>query len=135
MSRKTVRIELPSGSPDDLIILGQKLTGKHTELGANSPLDEARMTKLAAALEVASQNNDAAKAADGVAQRARLARDTALGMAAGQNAQTKDTVLNLVSKSRDELLLAHEDNEEALTEFGFKVVVGTAKAPMRKPKP
>lgn len=135
MSRKTVRIELPDGSPDDLIILGKKLTDKHAELGADSPLDETRMTKLAAALGIASQNNDAAKAADGVAQKARLARDTALGMAPGQNAQTKDTVLKLVAKSRDELLLAHEDNEEALTEYGFTVVVGTAKAPTRKPKP
>ena len=135
MSRKTVRIELPDGRPDDLIILGKKLTDKHTELGASSPLDETRMTKLAAALGIAGQNNDAAKTADGVAQKARQVRDTALGMASGQNAQTKDTVLYLVTKSRDELLLAHEDNEEALTEFGFTVVVGTAKAPTRKPKP
>ena len=135
MSRKTVRIELPDGRPDDLIILGKKLTDKHTELGASSPLDETRMTKLAAALGIADQNNDAAKAADGAAQKARQVRDTALGMASGQNAQTKDTVLYLVTKSRDELLLAHEDNEEALTEYGFTVVVGTAKAPTRKPKP
>jgi hypothetical protein len=135
MSRKTVRVEIPTGSPDELIKLGQAIVDKHEKDGAASPLDGKKMTALAAALAVAEPQNKAAKEADAVAQKARQLRDGAMGLADGQNAGTKDTGLNLITYARDQLLVSNEGAEEALTAYGFGVVVGSAKSPLRKPKP
>jgi hypothetical protein len=133
MARKTVRVDIPTGSPDDLIKLGQAIEAKHQKDGAASPLDADKMTKLAAALAIADPQNQAAKDADAVAQKARQVRDQALGMADGQTAYTKDTAMNLVTYARDQLLVTNEGAEEALTAYGFNVVVGSAKNPTPAP--
>jgi hypothetical protein len=129
MSRKTVRVDIPNGSPDDLITLGQNIMAKHTKDGAASPLDATKMTALSAALGTAATQNQAAKDADAVAQAARQTRDTALGVADGQTATTKNTGLNLITYARDQLLIENEGTEEALQAYGFNVVVGSAKMP------
>ena len=133
MARKTVRVDLPDGSPDDFIVLGNAILKKHLEDGASSPLDNDKMLKLAAVLAVAGPQNQAAKDADAVAQSARQVRDGALGLADGQTAYTKDTGLNLVTYARDQLLVTNEGAEEALTAYGFNVVVGSAKNPTPTP--
>lgn len=134
MARKTVKVEIPASKPDDLIKLGQAILTKHTEEGANSPLDTKKMTTLAGQVGLAAQRNQDAKDADAVAQKARQDRDNALGMADGQNASTKDTALNLIMYARAQLLIANEGVEEALSAYGFDVQVGSAKAPQRKEK-
>jgi hypothetical protein len=129
MARKTVRVDIPTGSPDDLIALTQSIVAKHIEDGAASPLDQKKMAALSATLTVAVPQNQAAKDADAVAQTARQVRDGALGIADGQTAYTVGTTLNLVTYARDQLLVTHEGEEEALTGYGFNVVVGSAKNP------
>ena len=37
--RKTVRVELPTSSPDDFLVLIQAIIAEHTKDGAGSPLD------------------------------------------------------------------------------------------------
>jgi hypothetical protein len=136
MARKTVRVDIPEGKPEDLIALGQAIFAKHNKDGAASPLDKDKMIALGAALGIAAPQHQAAKDADGVAQKARQVRDGALGLADGQNVTTPNTVLNLTSYARDQLLIEHEGAEEGLTDYGFNVVVGSAKNPKpRKPKP
>jgi hypothetical protein len=129
MARKTVRVDVPTNSPDDLIALGLNIKAKHDKDGAASPLNADKMTKLGAALAIAAPQNQAAKDADAVAQNARQVRDGALGIADGQTAYTKDTALNLITYARDQLLVSEEGAEEALTAYGFNVVVGSAKIP------
>ena len=133
MARKTVRVDVPANSPDDFIVLGNAILTKHLKDGASSPLDNDKMLKLAAVLAVAGPQNQAAKDADAVAQSARQVRDGALGLADGQTAHTKDTGLNLVTYARDQLLVTNEGAEEALTAYGFNVVVGSAKNPTPTP--
>ena len=133
MARKTVRVDVPTGSPDALISLGQSILKKHTADGNASPLDNDKMTKLGTALGIAVPQNQAAKDADAVAQKARQVRDQALGTADGQTAYTKDTALNLITYARDLLLVEDEGQEEALTAYGFNVVVGSAKNPTPAP--
>ena len=133
MARKTVRIDVPTNSPDDLIVLGKKVLLKHTASGAVSPLDTAKMAKLQTAVTSADGNNNTAKDLDGEAQRLRQLRDTSLGVSIGQTVETRDTVLNLVTYARNQLLIANDGNEEALSGYGFNVVVGTAKNPAKKP--
>jgi hypothetical protein len=134
MSRKTVRVDIPTGSPDDMIVLGKKIKEKHDKDGAASQLDTKKMTALGVALGLAESKNKDAKDADAAAQLARQARDLALGVANGQSAQTKDTALNLVTYARDQLLINNEGTEEALSGYGFNVVIGSAKSPVRKAK-
>ena len=129
MARKTVKVDVPTNKPDKLIALGQSIMAKHIEDGADSPLDQKKMAKLAAVLAIAVPQNKAAKDADGVAQKARQVRDGAMGTADGQTASTMDTGLNLINYARDQLLVTNEGAEEALTGYGFDVVVGSAKAP------
>jgi hypothetical protein len=62
----------------------------------------------------------------------RQARDKDLGIGEGQTATTPDTALNVITYARKQLLVAHEGNEEKLGEYGFEVVIGTAKSPTRK---
>ena len=134
MSRKTVRVEIPTGRVDDLIALCQGVLAKHTADGLASPLDAAKMAKFQSAVGPADTNNTQAKQLDGQAQTLRQQRDTLMGIADGQSAATKDTGLNLLTCARDQLLLVNEGNEEALSQYGFNVVVGSAKSPTRKAK-
>jgi hypothetical protein len=114
--------------------LGQNIltaSGLHSQ---NNPLDPAKLAKLKAAVDSAITNNNTARTLDAQAQVARQKRDTSLGIAKGQNASTPDTVLNLVTYVRDQLLLVNEGNEEVLGEYGFNIVIGTARSPMRAQK-
>jgi len=113
--------------------LSQAILKKHTADGDASPLDKAKMTTLAADIATAVPQNQAAKDADAVAQKARQVRDQALGLADGQTVYSKDTALNLVTYVRDLLLVQNEGQEEALTAYGFNVVVGSAKGPTPAP--
>ena len=133
--RKTVRIKLPTNSPDDFIVLLLAIVAKHTKDGASSPLDAKKMSLLSALVSAAAAKNQEAKTADGVAQQCRQMRDNALGLAQGQSSQTPDTGLALAGYVRDQLLLTYKGNEEALSAYGFDVVVGAAKTGTRKQKP
>ncbi len=133
MARKTVRVDIPTSSPDTLMALSQSILKKHAADGNASPLDNDKMTKLQAALNIALPQNQAALDADAVAQKARQTRDQALGTADGQTVYTKDTAMNIVTYARDLLLVENEGTEEALTAYGFNVVVGSAKNPTPAP--
>ena len=134
MARKTVRVEIPSGSPDDMITLMDAILAKELAPDSAHELDPAKVSKLSALQSGVKVPHGQAKALDAQAQTLRQQRDTQLGTAAGQSVDTKDTVLYLVTRMRDALLMKYEGNEEALSNWGFNVVVGTAKAPTRKPK-
>lgn len=134
MARKTVRVEIPVSKHEEMLTLGKQILAQHQKLGAASPLDNAKMTKLTAVVGTADTKNAEAKAADAVAQAARQVRDVAMGTGPGQSATTKDTGLNLITYARDQLLIAYEGQEEALTGYGFNVVVSAAKPPQRQAK-
>ena len=133
--RKTVRVELPTSSPDDFLVLIQAIIAKHTKDGAGSPLDAKKMATLSALCAAATAKNQEAKTADAAAQQARQMRDTALGLAKSQTTQTPDTGLALATYVRDQLLLTYKGTEEALSAYGFEVVVGSAKTATRAKKP
>jgi hypothetical protein len=135
MARKTVRVDIPTSSPETLMALSQSILKKDAADGDKSPLDKNKMTALSASLAIAVPQNQAALDADAVAQKARQTRDQALGTADGQTVYTKDTALNIVTYARDLLLVENEGTEEALTAYGFNVVVGSAKNPTPAPTP
>ena len=52
-----------------------------------------------------------------------------LGTDKGQSINTPNTLYYLITLIRDFLLVVYAGNEEVLSEWGFKVVVGEAKSP------
>ena len=135
MARKTVRVDIPIGKPDDLIALAQRIVARHVSEGDKSSLPAEKLTALQTVATTADTTNTSAKGFDAQAQSARQTRDQALGIADGQTAYTPGTVLNLVTFVRDQLLLNYEGTEEALSSYGFNVVVGSAATPQRMAKP
>lgn len=129
-----MRIEVPASKPEVLLQLSKEVLAEHVALGAGSPLDPANVAKLQSAVSLADSNNTDAKQHAAQASSAFQSRDVALGIADGQTVTTPDTVLFHVTGMRDALLTAYRGNEEKLGEFGFKVVVGTAKSPVRLKK-
>ena len=132
MSRKTIQVTLPVESPDELVALGETLVAKHGELGNDSPLDAGKMTLLGQLIAVAKKANSDMKDFDAKARTQCQLRDTKLGIADGQSVTTPGTAANLINYARKQLLVTHEGHEELLGEYGFDVVIGTAKSPARK---
>jgi hypothetical protein len=136
MARKTIKIELPTGSPDDLIILAEDIKDHQLSLGSGAELDSAKAMSPADKAAIAKAKRKQAKDLDAEAENLREEAAIILGIAPGQTAETKDTVLFEVIGIRDDLLLKHRGNEQALGQYGFNITIGTAKTPgPRKPKP
>lgn len=136
MARKTVRIEVPREDRPLLIRLALAIVKQHEKLGANSPIGDSvvkmaefkqRITR-AAALQIEIEELEA------LLQEKAGECDQLLGIADGQNAQSKGTTLFETLQIRDLLLAVNRGNEETLEGYGFSVSVGSAAAPTRKPK-
>lgn len=137
MARKTVRIDLPLGNPDELIQLAQKIVEKHAELAENSPihaLKDLNMAEFGAGATEAGSQRQVAKEAERTAQESNGRAASLLGTAPGQTQETKGTLLFGITRIRDLLGAVNKGNEEALTSWGFEVTIGQAKAPTRKLK-
>jgi len=134
MARKTVRVDIPSGRPEALIMLAKRICDQHNANGAKSPLDAAKLSALQALVNTAETTNSSAKSFNAQAQTARQTRDQSLGIADGQTAYSPNTALNIITYVRDQLLLSLEGDEESLGNYGFNVVVGSAKVPQRAAK-
>ena len=133
MARVTVRVDIPSGSPEEMMKLGNKIIETDAAAAPADKLDPAKISALQGDMTTAgAQHKEMLKQA-ALAQTSRVNRDTALGTADGQTVNTKGTALNIITNFRDRLLLENEDNPEVLTNYGFNVVVNTAKAPTKAP--
>jgi cell division protein ZapA (FtsZ GTPase activity inhibitor) len=129
MARKTVRVKIPYSKPDDLITLAKQINNKHESLGETSPLLALnKMDAFAGKLSSANQLRDESKTLRAESESKMEEAKLNLGTAAGQSKETPDTVYNLLLQIRDQLLVTYRGNEEKLSEWGFDVVVGQAKA-------
>ncbi len=136
MARTTVKVELPTGKPDDFVKLIEDILKKHdaleTATPGSSPIPAKYITPLRAALTSAKNDRDKAKDFARQSQEFYESSANTLGLGNGQTSRTPGTGLNLVGLIRDGLLTEYSGNENALEPFGFKVVVGTAASPKKK---
>lgn len=123
MSRKTVRVDIPRGSPDGFVKLAKAIILNHKKLGKNSPLDDAVVKQLEAIIAEVGDKREEAAGMHAQGEKVNQQANTLLGIADGQTINSKDTAYHLIDDIRDVLLLAHKGNEEALEEYGFNVVV------------
>ena len=123
--RKTIRVDIPINSPDDMNDLGAGIIARDTALGQNSPLDvpEIDMADLTAKHTLFKDKLTESRAKDSEGQAATLNANNIMGTGKQQNVQTAGTIYNLIARVRDKLLLVHETEEEELSTYGFNVVI------------
>jgi len=135
MPKKTVKVEIPRVNPDPVLLLIAGILKKHKELGKDSPLDKEDTDALKSIFAKANPQREKAKDYESKSQSHNETARGYLGLNKKQGTETPGTGLYHVTQVRDTLLKKHRGNEEKLSEYTFKVVVGQAKSPKpRKPK-
>lgn len=124
MGKVTVKVEIPSKRPDDLITLAEKIEKRNEELAAKSPLSSFNMTAFSTTLKAAKEKREQARKLHDEAEKLNQESNLELGLDASQNSKTPNTVLNIITSARDILLGLNRGKEEMLNEWGFKVVSG-----------
>lgn len=136
MAQKTVRVEIPDGSPDKLFKLVGDIIEKDGELGAASLIkDLETLAQAQMDLPVAEKAQEDGDKAAKEAQKQHNIAASMLGIAPGQTRQMKGTLLYFVTDARDALLRKCRGNEETLSEWGFNVVLGEAHSPTKAQTP
>ena len=130
--KKTIRVEIPISSPDESNKLSEYIATKIKELGDKSPIDKETANLLTELAKKQREKRNESNKLHAQAQAATQDADIALGIADGQNVNTPDTMYNVITLIRDILLVKYRGREEMLSEFGFNVVVGSAKSPTKK---
>jgi hypothetical protein len=131
MARKTVRINVPLGSPDELVVLAQSIHAKHAELKDKSPLKGLTDLDMEAFGENTSEAEKLRTSSKDFERKAQEANGRAagiIGVGPGHSQNTKGTLVFGVTQIRDFLAAVNKGNEEALGGWGFDVVVGQAKS-------
>lgn len=126
MAKTSIRIEIPFNKSDELITLATKIEKRNAELGDKSPISSLNMTSFSAALKLAKEKKEEARRLHEEAEKLNQEANLALGLDRTQNSKTADTVLNIVTSTRDILVGLNRGKEENLNAWGFKVANGTA---------
>lgn len=137
MARKTVRVPIPIDKPDAFSKLCKNILEKNAELGNSSPLKTFPKFnqvdfngKLIEGDANRTQSEKLREQAEAKMEQARIY----YGTAKGQSVNTPNTLYNYVDVIKNYLLSYYSGAEEKLSEFGFHVVIGSAKSPTKKAK-
>jgi len=125
MSKRTVRVTIPIGSPSEMSNLTDDILERHNDLGPGSPLNDPELDMAGLAVQNATHKTKRSEGntLHGQAEPLIQAADTALGVEEGQTIDTVGTVYNLTGRIRDRLLYFYPGEEEEATTFGFNVLV------------
>jgi len=137
MPKKTIRIAIPTSQPDKLESLVADVWKQHVNLGAGSPLAGSTIINMARYEELKNEALEKRELARKLYAQANALTEqarNAFGVAAGQSITTPDTLYHELDKIKRILLVAHSGNEEALSEWGFNVVIRSASVGAKKKK-
>lgn len=130
MSRRTVNIKIQPQLPESFLELCQNLIDRNTQLGSASPLADntlVNMDQLNDLTTLARQKRNEALEHYAIAEAAMFESRRLIGYAPGQTVITEDTLYNLVINAKQALLVLNRQNPEALSLWGFDVVVKTSR--------
>lgn len=129
--RRYVAITVPVDTPENLLSLCNSIIAKHVLDGPGSVLtdSEVDMTDFAAIVSDAASFLDTSQEQFGIRQSNNNQADNIIGYAEGQTSETPGTLYYDITGIRDRLLNKHAGTEEMLSEYGFKVVIGTSSLP------
>lgn len=125
--KRTVRVEIPTESPDKFITLAGAIVAQNTAEGAASPLSgKIDMAVYASRATDAGTmfNNAASKRAEKEAKHGEAL--AICGYAAGQTSETEGTLYQIITQVRDLLLAVYHTNPEELSVWGYDVVVSSS---------
>ena len=135
MARRTIKITLKPQNSENFLELCQTLSEQNATLGAASPLADGSVTDMAAyndLLTRASQKREEALELYAAAHAAMYESRVLIGTATGQTINTPDTLFYHTARIKKYLLVLNNENPEALSPWGFDVVVREARRPKRK---
>jgi hypothetical protein len=135
MARRTVRVTIPKNSPEELSNLMNEVVKYDNSLGANSVLQQdpsIDMKSFAADLATADSNRDASIAMKAQSEDLMQQANNLYGISKTQTIDTPGTLYNRLDVIRRSLLKTNKGSEEVLSNYGFNVVIGQAKSPVRK---
>ncbi len=130
MSRRLTRIKIEKRNPDEFLKLCQAIVDYNTLLGAASPFADGTiviMTQYADRATRARQKREEALEHYAIAEAAMFESRQLMGDAPGQSVTTEGTLYNLTVNVKKLLLVLNRTNPEALSLWGFDVVVSTSK--------
>ncbi len=135
-ARKNVRVDMPT-KPETMLELADAIIEKHTELGVASPLTAALVDMTAFETLVTEANTllDDWKSFTEDAQTFHNQAQVILGYADGQTSETEGTIYYYLCIIRDRLLQKYQGTEEALAQWGFKVVISSKQTGPKKTEP
>lgn len=137
MARRTTTVKVKVNKPEDFLALCEALLAKHLALGAASPFAAGDLVDMAAfqnRLTQARQKRNEALQYYAMAEAAMAHSRHLIGSHTGQSSDTPGTLFNSTLNIKKILLALNTTNPEALSEWGFDVVVKLAKSPKRKKK-
>jgi len=137
MGKRTVKAKLNTNKPDTFLKLCEDVVTYNNTLGATSPFADGEfvnMTDYADKVSRARQKREEALEHYAIAEAAMFESRKIIGRAPGQSSNTEGTLFNLTASLKKILLVLNRTNPEALSLWGFDVVVGIAKNPGRRKK-
>ena len=141
MARRTVRVTTPISKPDEFMKLVKDIIDRHLGLinsGNPSPLDPSSRIDMVAFQALFTDAGGKLSQSRGLKEKSENVMEQAqavIGTGKGQNVNTPGTLYHVSDAIKSFFLNYYKGNEEAISEWGWNVVVGKAKSPKRKPKP
>ncbi|MBK7147353.1 MAG: hypothetical protein IPH78_00695 [Bacteroidetes bacterium] len=137
MGRRTITVKVNKDKPDAFLNLCEDIVSKNNELGASSPFADGDLVDMAVFADLVSRARARREEALEYQARAKAAMDHSrhlMGTHAGQNNDTPGTLINYALKIKKVLQVLNSENPEALSVWGFDVVVRVSKNPPRRKK-
>ena len=122
MPNNKYKVEMPR-NPTDIIAMLGKVSAKHTDLGADSPLGGLKWAAMSPNLSEADAQDQLSDEFHRKAEKATGERDKYM-----------PGLVEFLRSARDVLLGIHRDNPDALGDYGLKVSDATSAAPAAVPK-
>lgn len=135
MARRTVRIKVPANKPDEFSKLLNQIVTYDKSLGANSLLQadpSIDMPTFISNLAKADALRAQSEALKAQSEDLMLQAKTIYGTAKGQTISTPGTLYYMEDVMKRSLLKSLKGVEEGMSEYGYNVVIGQAKSPVRK---
>jgi len=123
MAKLNVRAELPIRTPNAVIKTAEDVYRQHISMGANSPLQSFDMVQFNEKLTNAKAHLEESKHLHAEGEVNTQDAYALIGIFRGQTVKTKGTLYNMLVLIRNQLLVAHHDEEEQISQYGFNVVV------------
>jgi|SRR3989304_6136813 len=137
MARLTIKVKYPRKSPDKLLVLFKQIIEKHKELGVDSSFNDfgwLDMNDFEAKMNEAFERREKAIDLRAKSEGETMRSNTIIGIAKGQDGRTNGTLMFQMQQIIGVLLGKYKGEEEALSVFGFNVVLKKARMPKKKNK-